>query len=47
MKAPLTPIPVAGPFDRMGVDIIRFPKSYSGNQCAVVFMDYLTEWPEV
>lgn len=47
MKAPLTPIPVAGPFDRMGVDIIHFPKSYSGNQYAVVFMDYLTKWPEV
>ena len=37
---PLTPIPVAGPFDRVGVDIIQFPQS-------VVFVDYLTKWPEV
>ncbi len=47
VKAPLTPIPVAGPFDRVGVDVIHFPKSYNGNQYAVVFMDYLTKWPEV
>ena len=47
LKPPLTPIPVAGPFDRVGVDVIKFPKSTSGNQYAVVFMDYLTKWPEV
>ena len=46
-KPPLTPIPVAGPFDGVGVDIIKFPKSAAGNQYAVVFMDYLTNWPEV
>ena len=46
-KPPLTPITVAGPFDRVGVDIIKFPKSAAGNQYAVVFMDYLTKWPEV
>ena len=44
---PLTPIPVSGPFDRIGVDVIQFPKNYDGNQYAVVFMDYLTKWPEV
>jgi len=44
---PLTPIPVAGPFDRIGVDVIQFPRSSSGNQYAIVFMDYLTKWPEV
>ncbi len=47
VKPPHTPIPVSGPFDRMGVDVIRFPTSYRGNQCAVVSMDYLTKWPEV
>ncbi len=47
VKPPLTPIPVGGPFDSMGVDVIRFPKSYLGNQYAVVFVDYLTKWPEV
>ena len=44
---PLTPIPVAGPFDRVGVDVIQFPRSWDGNQYAVVFVDYLTKWPEV
>ena len=47
IRAPLTPIPVVGPFDRIGVDIIQFPKSQRGNQYAVVFVDYLTKWPEV
>lgn len=31
----------------MRVDVIQFPKSNSGNQYAVVFVDYLTKWPEV
>ena len=44
-RPPLTPIPVSGPFDR--VNVIRFPKSNEGNQYAVVFMDNLTNWPEV
>ena len=43
----LTPLPVGGPFDRIGVDVIQFPKSNKGNKHAVVFMDYLTKWPEV
>ena len=47
MKPPLTPIPVAGLFDRIGVDVIQFPCSQDGNQYAVVFIDYLTKWPEV
>ena len=47
VKPPLTPIPVSGPFDHVGVDVVHFPKSYDGNQYAVVFMDYLTKWPEV
>ena len=47
VKPLLTPIPVAGPFDRVGVDVISFPKSRRGNSYAVVFVDYLTKWPEV
>ena len=35
-------IPVAGPFDRVGADFIKFPKSKNGNQYAIVFVDYLT-----
>ena len=27
--------------------MIQFPKSSRGNQYAVVFVDYLTKWPEV
>lgn len=46
-RCPLTPIPVSGPFDRVGVDVIQFPRSRRGNQYAVVFVDYLTKWPEV
>ena len=40
MRAPLTPIPVAGPFDRVGVDVLKLPNSSSGNQYAVVFVDF-------
>ena len=32
---------MSGPFDLVGVE------SQKGNQYAVVFMDYLTKWPEV
>lgn len=46
IQVPLTPIPVGGPFDRVGVDVIKYPKSSKGNQYAVVFVDYLTKWPE-
>ena len=34
-------------FDRVGVDVLHFPKSTAGNQYAIVFVDYLIEWPEV
>ena len=45
--SPLVPIPVDGPFDRVGVDIIKFLKSKRGNSYAVCFIDYLTKWFEV
>ena len=47
MRTPLTPIPVSGPFQRVGVDVVQLPKTKNGNQYAVVFMDYLTKWPKV
>ena len=47
VQPPLTPISVAGPFDRVGVDIVQLPRSWRGNQYAVVFIDYLTKWPDV
>lgn len=46
-RPPLTPLPVAGPFDRVGVDVVQLPRSHDGNQYAAVFMDCLTKWPEV
>ena len=45
-KPPLVPTPVGGPFDRIGVDVIQFPKSKRGNRYAVVFVNYLTKWVE-
>ena len=45
-KPLLTPIPVDGPFDRVGVDILKMPKTKQSNAYIVVFMDYLTKWPE-
>ena len=47
VRPPLTPIPVNGPFDRVGVDVLQLPKTRNGNRYAVVFIDYLTKWPEV
>ena len=47
-KAPLLPLPVAGPFDRLSVDVLGpFPLSHSGNRDVVCFTDYLTKWPEI
>ena len=46
-KPSLLPIPVEGPFHRMGVDVLQLPVSANGNKYAIVFMDYLTKWPEV
>lgn len=45
-KPPLQPIPVGGPFHRVGVDILQLPLTSKGNRYVVVFMDYLTKWPE-
>ena len=47
LKSPLVPIPVAGPFDQVGVDILQLPNSRLGNQYAIVFVDYLIKSPEV
>ena len=44
---PLQPIPIGGPFHRVGVDVLKLPLTYDGNAYAVVFMDYFMKWPEV
>lgn len=46
-RPPLHPIPVGGPFHRVAVDILQLPLTCNGNKYAVVFMDFLTKWPEV
>ena len=47
VRAPLTPIPVSGPFDHVGIDVVQLPRSSKSNQYAVVFMVYFKKWPEV
>ena len=46
MRQLLTPIPVASPLDRVGVDVVKMPRTKRGNGYIVVFMEYLTKWPE-
>ena len=41
-KPPLQPIPVRGPFERVGVDILEMPKTERDNRYIVVFVDYMT-----
>jgi hypothetical protein len=43
----LIPIPVHGPFYRIGIDIKGpLPITSSGNRYIIVAMDYFTKWPE-
>ena len=45
--APLQPMPVEGPFDRVAIDVLGpFPTSDRGNKYIVIFTDYFTKWPE-
>ena len=43
-KAPLKSIPVGGPFERVGVDLMELPLTTLGNRYVMVFLDYLTKW---
>ena len=45
-RPPLQPVPVGGPFHCVGVDIVKLPLTYDGNQYVIVFIDYLTKWVE-
>ncbi|CAG8761445.1 14916_t:CDS:2, partial [Rhizophagus irregularis] len=43
----LIPIPVKGPFHRIGIDIKGpLPIASSGNRYLIIAMDYFTKWPE-
>ena len=46
LHPPLAPIPVGGPFHRVGVDVLQLPLTRNGNQYVVCFVDYLTKWVE-
>ena len=44
-NAPLLPILVEGPFDRVAVDVVGpFPPSSKGSRYILVFSDYLAHW---
>ena len=45
-RPPLQPVPVGGPFHCVGVDILKLPLTYDGNEYILVFLDYLTKWVE-
>ena len=45
--APLTPIPVAGPFDRIGVDVIQVFSVTDGKPIRLISWIIMTKWPEV
>lgn len=47
VRSPLTPIPVGGLFDQVGVNVIQFPRSHLGNQYAIMCVGFLTKWQEV
>ena len=46
-KTTLTPVPVEGPFDKMGMDILKLPRSGRKFNYVLCFIDYLTKWVEV
>ena len=46
VKPELMPIPVGGPFYRVGVDIMELPQTVNGNKYVISFVDYFTKWVE-
>ena len=47
VRPPLIPIPVGGPFYRVGVDIMELPQTVNGNHYVISFVDYVTKWVEL
>ncbi len=47
-KCPLHPIPLLGPFEKWGIDLMGpLPMTKRGHQLIVVATDYLTKFAEV
>ena len=46
-KPPLQPIPVARPFQILGIDVMDLPMTERGNKHVVVIQDLFTKWPFV
>ena len=46
-RPPLHPIPVSRPFQIVGVDVMKLPRTDRGNRYVLVFQDFLTKWPLV
>lgn len=46
--APVLPIPVDSAFQHLAVDVLGpLPVTCLGNRYIVVFMEYMTKWPEI
>ena len=43
----LSPIPVGGPFSHCGSRYASIARTFDGDQYAIVFVNYLTKWPDV
>lgn len=46
-RPPLTPIPILVPFNSVDADVLKLPRSQQDPSYAVVFIDYLSKWPEI
>ena len=42
----LHPIPVSHTWKKVGIDLIKLPKSRNDNQYCITLTDYFTKWPE-
>ena len=38
---PLRPIPVGGPFENVGVDVLEMPQTKRGSRYVIAFVDYM------
>lgn len=43
---PFRPILVGGPFETVGVDVLKMPLTERGARYVIAFVDYMTKWVE-